>query len=196
MIWIDASLAEGIPDPGFETLAALPHQVFREVESRSTRRVEIDGRVLFVKLHRGVGWRQILSDLVRLRWPVVDAGNEVRALARLQAAGLRCPRVLAWGRRGWNPAQRRSFVVLESLEDHASCEELVAAGLDAAQRLYSSRAAGLSRRDQLRFVIAYARSAETDLRRDASLWRQVRQRAARIAARERRLGRRDTALLP
>ena len=67
---------------------------------------------------------------------------------------------------------------------------------DLAALLYSSRAAGLSRRDQLRFVIAYARSAETDLRRDASLWRQVRQRAARIAARERRLGRRDTALLP
>lgn len=242
----------------FDALAALPHEVFREVERRSTRRLRLGGTECFVKLHWGVGWGEILASLLRLRRPVLGADAEVRAINRLEQAGVGVPRVLAWGREGWNPARQRSFVVLESLADAVSLEVLAEQGVDPAERrllckraadvvrrmhaagvnhrdlyichllespdraellvldlhraqvrnrvprrwrikdlaalLYSSAGLHLSRRDQLRFVVRYARGQDRALLRDAAFWRAVRRRAAAMSRRERRLGARDTAV--
>ncbi len=57
---------------------------YREQAGRKTQRVECAGRRYFLKTHRGVGWKEILRDLARLRRPVVGAANEWRALRRLR----------------------------------------------------------------------------------------------------------------
>lgn len=58
-------------------------------EARRTLRIEVAGQgYLFVKIHRGVGWKEILKNLLSLRLPVLGAGNEWRAIARL--ARTRC----------------------------------------------------------------------------------------------------------
>lgn len=65
-------------DP-FVAVEALKGEVFRELEARRTLRTEVDGRGYFVKIHRGVGWAEILKNLISLRLPVLGAGNEWRA---------------------------------------------------------------------------------------------------------------------
>ncbi len=70
-----------------------------------------------------MGWREVVKNLLQLRAPVVDAGNEWRAMNRLEALGIGTLEAVAFGRRGVNPARRESFVLtrerleVETLED-------------------------------------------------------------------------------
>lgn len=90
-------------------------QVIRQREGRTTLRLEIEGRYFFLKLYRGVGWREIFKNLMRLRLPAVGAGREYRAFATLQRSGVDCPRVVACVEHGGNPARRQSFLLTDEL---------------------------------------------------------------------------------
>src|SRR5690606_35612573 len=94
-------------DP-FAAVEALEGEVFREVEARRTLRTEFEGRHYFVKLHRGVGWREIFKSLLSLRLPVLGAGNEWLASRRLAELGVDALQAVAFGTRGANPARRHS----------------------------------------------------------------------------------------
>ncbi|MDR1996648.1 lipopolysaccharide core heptose(I) kinase RfaP [Azonexus sp.] len=109
-------------DP-FVAVEALQGKVFRELEGRRTLRTEVAGRGYFVKIHRGIGWGEIFKNLLYLRWPVLGAENEWRAIRRLTAAGVATMRAVAWGRRGWNPARQHSFIVTEELTPTVSLDE-------------------------------------------------------------------------
>jgi heptose I phosphotransferase len=102
-------------DP-FEMAFALRGEVVREIEGRTTLRFEADGRGYYAKLHRGIGWRQILENLLRLRLPVLGAGSELRAIRAFDALGIDTMTVVAYGERGTGPASRKSFLVTEALE--------------------------------------------------------------------------------
>ena len=65
-----ASLWSGL-DP-FVAVEALKGEVFRELEARRTLRIEVAGRGYFVKIHRGVGWGEILKNLLSGRLPVLS----------------------------------------------------------------------------------------------------------------------------
>ena len=69
---------------------ALRGRVYREPKggNRRTLRFERAGRGYFLKLHWGVGWREILKNLTSLRAPVLGAGNEWRAIHRLEQLGV------------------------------------------------------------------------------------------------------------
>ncbi|MDR3214113.1 MAG: lipopolysaccharide core heptose(I) kinase RfaP [Azoarcus sp.] len=110
-------------DP-FAAVEALQGQVFRELAGRRTLRVDIDGRGYFVKIHRGVGWGEILKNLVCLRPPVLGARDEWRALERLAELGVDTMRALAFGERGDNPARRHSFIITEELAPTVSLEDI------------------------------------------------------------------------
>lgn len=110
-------------DP-FVAVEALQGRVYRELEARRTLRTEIAGRGYFVKIHRGVGWREIVGDLLTLRAPVLGAGNEFRAIRRLEQLGVATMRAVACGVRGGNPATQRSFIVTEELAPTVSLEDL------------------------------------------------------------------------
>jgi heptose I phosphotransferase len=109
-------------DP-FIAVEALKGQVFRELDGRRTLRTEIDGRAYFVKIHRGIGWGEIFKNLLSLRLPVLGAGNEWRALARLEELGVDSMRAVAFGSRGQNPARQRSFIVTKELAPTVSLED-------------------------------------------------------------------------
>src|SRR5690606_566010 len=83
-------------DP-FEAVEALRGEVFRELEARRTLRFECEGRAYFAKIHRGVGWFEIVENLVRGRIPVLGAANEFTAIRRLQALGVDTMRPVAFG---------------------------------------------------------------------------------------------------
>ena len=116
-----ASIWSGI-DP-FVAVEALEGEVFRELEARRTLRTEVEGRGYFVKIHRGIGWGEILKNLVSLRLPVLGAGNEWRAIARLAELGVDTMHGVAFGQRGSNPAAQHSFIVTEELAPTISLED-------------------------------------------------------------------------
>ncbi|HMV07119.1 MAG TPA: lipopolysaccharide core heptose(I) kinase RfaP [Accumulibacter sp.] len=112
-------------DP-FVAVEALRGEVFRELAGRRTLRTEVDGRGYFVKIHRGVGWSEIVKNLVSLHRPVLGAGDEWRAVQRLHAAGIDTLRVVAYAQRGDDPARRASFIVSEELAPTISLEDYCA----------------------------------------------------------------------
>lgn len=109
-------------DP-FQAVEELRGEVFRELEARRTLRVEMAGRAYFVKIHRGVGWREIIKNLLSLRLPVLGAANEWQAINRLNSLGVDTMHGVAFGQRGSNPAQQHSFIVTEELAPTISLED-------------------------------------------------------------------------
>jgi len=107
----------------FVAVDRLEGPVFRELDGRRTFRTEVAGCGYFVKIHHGVGWGEIVKNLVSLRLPVLGAGNEWRAIRRLEELGVDTMRAVAYGRRGANPAREHSFIVTEELAPTISLED-------------------------------------------------------------------------
>ena len=137
-------------DP-FVAVEALTGEVFRELEARRTLRTEVAGRSYFVKIHRGVGWAEIVKNLLCLRLPVLGAENEWRAIARLRRLGVDTMRGVAFGQRGRDPATRHSFIVTEDLAPTISLEDYCRGWPaepppPAMKRALIHRVAGMARR--------------------------------------------------
>lgn len=109
-------------DP-FAEARALQGQVYRSKEGRRTLRFEQDGRGFFLKYHAGVGWKEIIKNLVQLRLPVLGAENEFNACNALKKLNVDTMTPVAFGARGSNPAQQESFLITEELANTISLED-------------------------------------------------------------------------
>lgn len=107
----------------FEAVEQLQGHVYRQLEGRRTLRTEVDGRGYFVKIHRGIGWREIFKNLSTAKSPVLGAGQEWRAIQRLHEVGVPTMTAVAYGERGSNPATQRSFIITEELAPTVSLED-------------------------------------------------------------------------
>lgn len=110
-------------DP-FVEVERLQGQVYRELEGRRTLRTEVAGRGYFVKIHRGIGWGEIVKNLLTAKLPVLGAGQEWAAIQRLTEAGVPTMTAVAYGERGANPAAQHSFIVTEELAPTTDLEQL------------------------------------------------------------------------
>jgi heptose I phosphotransferase len=126
VIYLDDSLKSSFRQdaPLFDQLMALDGECFRQLEGRMTKRVILNGKAYFIKQHRGVGYREIIKNLLQMKWPVVSARNEWQALQKLNELGIPAPRVMAYGELGLNPACRESFVLMEELAPVKSLEDI------------------------------------------------------------------------
>ncbi|MCB1645151.1 MAG: lipopolysaccharide core heptose(I) kinase RfaP [Pseudomonadales bacterium] len=125
MAWVDSEIRDYLqPDHLFEQVTRLEGEVFREVETRKTLRFSLGDQNYFVKIHRGVGWKEILKNLLQFRWPVLGARNEWLALRKLRQAGIDTLEPLAYTSEGLNPAGLKSCLVTRALEDTLSLEEV------------------------------------------------------------------------
>ncbi|WP_217476125.1 lipopolysaccharide core heptose(I) kinase RfaP [Stutzerimonas stutzeri] len=109
-------------DP-FDAVEQLQGQVYRELDGRRTLRTEVQGRGYFVKIHRGIGWGEILKNLATAKLPVLGAGQEWRAIERLHEVGVPTMTAVAYGERGSNPAAQHSFIITEELAPTISLED-------------------------------------------------------------------------
>lgn len=109
-------------DP-FDAAEALDGKVYRALAARKTLRFELNGRGYFIKIHRGVGWAEILKNLLTFRLPILGATNEWESIHRLQELGVETMTGVAFGRRGANPADQHSFIVTEDLAETESLED-------------------------------------------------------------------------
>lgn len=108
----------------FDAFMTLKGDCVRQQKGRYTKQVSIGDQTYFIKQHTGVGWKEIFKNLLQLRWPVISAKTEKRALDKLQSLGVRVPAVAAFGQRGINPARIQSFILLEALTSVISLEDL------------------------------------------------------------------------
>lgn len=109
----------------FAEVFALEGEEFRNVKNRRTFRIEVDGEGFFVKIHRGIGWKEIFKNIFQFKLPVTGAGNEYRALEKLHALGIATMDVAAFAERNFNPAEKESFLITRELTDVVSLEDLV-----------------------------------------------------------------------
>ena len=110
-------------DP-FTYVSKLQGKVYRQVTGRVTMRFEVEGKGYFLKWHKGVGWPEIIKNLLNFRLPILGARNEWKAIQELTAAGVGTMTLAAYGERGLNPATKESFVVTEALDGTVSLEDL------------------------------------------------------------------------
>lgn len=107
----------------FDELMSIEGKVYRDQNGRRTLQFSRNKKSFFIKIHTGVGWREIFKNLVQFRAPVLGAGNEWRAIRRLDELGIDTMKLVAYGSRGINPAQLQSFVITEDLGDAESLED-------------------------------------------------------------------------
>jgi len=112
-------------DP-FAGVLRLQGKVYRTLEGRRTLRTEVNGQGYFVKIHQGIGWREVGKNLLTGKCPVLGAGQEWQALARLQQAGVPSMCAVAFGEKGANPARQQSFIITEELAPTTDLEQFCA----------------------------------------------------------------------
>jgi len=110
--------------PSFDELMVLDGDMYRQVARRKTFKFTLNNKDYFAKIHKGVGWGEIIKNLLQGRLPILGAVNEYEALNALTALGIKTMTVAAYGQRGVNLAELESFVVTESLEPAISLEDL------------------------------------------------------------------------
>ena len=112
-------------DP-FDEVSKLDGTLFREVKTRRTLQLTLNGRSFFLKHHLGVGWREILKNIFQFKRPILGAGNEFRAIELLTALDVPTMTAEAYGERGCNPAKRESFLITADLVNTRSLEDICA----------------------------------------------------------------------
>jgi heptose I phosphotransferase len=122
---LDDHLRQHVPKAdAFDWLMNVRGKVHREVKNRRTVEFEVAGRRYFIKAHRGVGWREVLKNVLYGRAPIVSAEPEWRAIEALQRVGVATPGISGKGLRGRAPANLESFIVMPALEGMISLEQL------------------------------------------------------------------------
>ena len=117
-------LAWGEKPPLFDDLMALEGEMYRQVARRKTFKFTLKNKDYFAKIHKGVGWGEIVKNLLQGRLPILGAVNEYEAINALTKLGIKTMTLAAYGQRGVNLAELESFVITESLEPALSLEDL------------------------------------------------------------------------
>ncbi|MCL4143182.1 UNVERIFIED_CONTAM: hypothetical protein GTU68_032744, partial [Idotea baltica] len=108
----------------FATVEQIEGEIFRHKEGRRTLRFELAGKHFFLKYHRGIGWLEIIKNILQLREPIISAKNEWQAVKFLEKHNVETMTLAAYGERGLNPATRQSFVITDDLTDTMDLELL------------------------------------------------------------------------
>lgn len=107
----------------FEQVMALTGKPYRDVPGRKTSQVALLGKPYFIKQHFGVGWKEIIKNLLSFKKPIVSALTEVNAIQKVATIGISTTPLVAYGQRGLNPAKLQSFILTEDLGDIVSLED-------------------------------------------------------------------------
>ena len=103
-------------------------KVFRKTANRITKEFTFEGTRYFIKLHYGVGWKEIFKNIFKFRAPTVGAFPEWKVLKKLKVLGIECPEPVGFYSRGINPANLKSFLITRSLTNTISLEEALQEG--------------------------------------------------------------------
>jgi len=113
-------------DDPFVEVEKLQGEVYRALEARKTLKFSLQGKSYFIKIHRGIGWFEIIENLLRLRKPVLGAANEYFAIKKLEQLHIDTMKIAGYGVKGNNPARQQSFIITEDLINTISLEDFCA----------------------------------------------------------------------
>lgn len=99
----------------FDAIMDLQGDNKRAVDRRQTIRVEQGAQAYFLKKHNGIGWGEILKNLSSLKRPTLSARTEWEGIQTLEGLGISTLSPVAFGQRGKNPAEIRSFLMTREL---------------------------------------------------------------------------------
>lgn len=119
--WVEKFSSDKI---SFEQIMAIQGKVFRDVPGRKTLCFVLGQGSFFIKIHSGIGWREILKNFSQGKLPVLGASNEYKAIRELDALGIDTMTISGFGERGFNPAAKQSFIITEDLKNTISLEDL------------------------------------------------------------------------
>ncbi|MEO0367509.1 MAG: lipopolysaccharide core heptose(I) kinase RfaP [Pseudomonadota bacterium] len=126
-LYINNELRQGLKGKdSFWDIMNIDGKVYREALGRRTLRFTRGNKDYFLKIHTGVGWREIVKNISYLRAPVVGALNEWHGVHRLMDLEIDTMTVAAYGIRGRNPATKNSFIITEALPTETSLEDFCA----------------------------------------------------------------------
>jgi hypothetical protein len=108
---------------GFDQLMSLEGKPFRDVKGRKTIQFKTANDSFFIKQHFGVGWMEIIKNLLTLKLPIIGAETEKIAIQKLDEIGIATTPLVAFGERGLNPANRQSFLITQDLGNIISLED-------------------------------------------------------------------------
>lgn len=126
-IWLSdelQALANGAGQEAFAWCMDLNGESVRRKERRHTFRVQLAGCDYFIKQHYGLTCLDIVDDLVRLRRPVLGAGNEYRMTALLNGIGIATAPLAGFGVSGRWPTTQRSFLITRALPPTCALSQL------------------------------------------------------------------------
>ena len=110
-------------DP-FQKAKEIEGTIFRDFANRVTKEFKINENSYFIKVHLGLGWREIFKNYAQFKQPSFGAYDEWKALNKLQEIGIKCPEPVAFGRQGTNLGKLESFIITKSLGNTISLEDL------------------------------------------------------------------------
>ena len=110
--------------PVFDQIMALKGEEVRKAPGRRTVRFDLDKHSYYLKTHTGVGWQEILKNILYFRMPVLGAMNEWHGIHHLNRLGIKTLTAAGYGTVGGNPAKRRSFILTDEIMNTVSLEEL------------------------------------------------------------------------
>lgn len=122
----DLALQQSTLKTQFEYFMQLRGVVFRDAPSRLTSKIVIDNKSYFIKQHLGVGWLEIIKNLLFFKMPILSAKNEMLAIELLDQNNILSTPLVAFGERGHNPATKQSFILTCDLGDIVSLESYCA----------------------------------------------------------------------
>lgn len=143
MIDLRPDIRKHFPGPEasvFDQVMALDGEIFRSIAGRKTLRFTLDDRGYFVKLHNGVGWKEIFKNLLQFRLPVTGARNEWLAIRRLEDLGVATMNIAGFGERGVPPARLQSFLITDELANTVSLEDYCRGWRESAPSVVLKRA--------------------------------------------------------
>lgn len=124
MIYLDKDIEKywAGKDP-FREVDLIEGEVFRLVKNRRTLRFNMAGKSYFAKIHHGVGWKEIFKNIFMFKKPVISVQNEYLAIKKIERLDIATMEIAAYGKRGNNPAEIRSFIITKELKNTVSLED-------------------------------------------------------------------------
>lgn len=123
----------------FTEVQQLTGDIARVAPGRRTFRFEIENFAYYCKLHTGVGWREIIKNLLFFRLPIISARNEWLALNRLSAIGVSSLTPVAYGENSANPARRLSFIITRELTGTRQLDHYLRARIETQQLTFHEK---------------------------------------------------------
>lgn len=114
----------------FSAMMNLSGRVFRDVSGRKTMQLTLGDKSYFIKQHFGVGWAEIVKNLLSFKKPILGAITEVNAIKKLNQIEIATTPLVAYGVSGCNPATQQSFILTADLGKIVSLEDLCLAWQD------------------------------------------------------------------